>query len=254
VEPAHTQSFRRTSRRGLTFIETICAVAMLALVAAAVMAAFHSIIAQQERQAHRLGAMELCNRLILQYLDDSDTMPTSGLPILYGDERYRWELHEIPVQLVPARPDVAEDRSTSGTSAISVNRMTAINITVWLSEESGGSAAFDPAYPSATLTRLMDPIALRNPDTTKYLGKSSTKQQELIQRFRTVGRNATQPKPPSNTPAAGPGAGKPVADKPSSSGPRPIKPGRAGPTSGPFNSPVMPSNGAGGGKPSKGAT
>src|SRR5262245_36803557 len=138
-------------------METVCAVAMLALIAAAVMGAFNSIFAQQKRQSHRLGAMELCNRLILQYLDDADTMPAKGLPIVYGGERYRWELAEIPVRLVPARPEVAEDRANS--SVLSVDRMQAISVRVWVGEESGGSETFDARIPSATLTRLMDPIA-----------------------------------------------------------------------------------------------
>src|SRR5205814_10316883 len=126
VEPARTHTFKTPVRRGVTFMETICAVAMLALVAAAIMGAFNSIFAQQSRQAHRLGAMELCNRLILQYLDDADTMPAKGLPIVYGEERYRWELQELPVRLVPARPEIADDRSSS--SVLSLDRMQAISV------------------------------------------------------------------------------------------------------------------------------
>jgi hypothetical protein len=185
-------------------METVCAVAMLALIAAAVMGAFNSIFAQQTRQAHRLGAMELCNRLILQYLDDADTMPPKGLPIAYGTSRYHWELAEIPVRLVPARPDIAEDRASA--SVLSVDRMQAIAVRVWLSEESGGSDAFDARVPSATLTRLMDPIALRNPDTTKWLAKNPTKQRELLERFRTIGRNAVVA-PKGNGKDAGAGKG-----------------------------------------------
>jgi prepilin-type N-terminal cleavage/methylation domain-containing protein len=212
VESAYKQTFTRSARRGLTFIETICAVALLALVAAAVMGAFNSIITQQERERHRLGAMELCNRLILQYLDDSDTMPAAGLPIVYGDERYHWELSEVPVQLIPARPDVAEDRSSA--SAISVNRMHAINVTVWLSDESGGSAQFDGRVPSATLTRLMDPIALRNPDTTNTLVTNSNKQQQFIARFRAIGRNAPAIKPAPGTTGDTKPTPPPVPSKP----------------------------------------
>lgn len=188
MEPPRTHNFSGPVRRGLTFMETVCAVAMLAMVAAAVMGAFNSIFAQQSRQAHRLGAMELCNRLILQYLDDTDTMPAKGLPIVYANDRYHWDLQEVPVHLVPARPDIAEDRASA--SVLSVDRMQAISVRVWLSEESGGSEAYDPRVPSAALTRLMDPIALRNPDTTKYLGKSAAKQRELLEKYRTIGRNA----------------------------------------------------------------
>jgi type II secretory pathway pseudopilin PulG len=222
VEPAKT-TFQSSARRGLTFIETVCAVAMLALVAAAVFGAFNSIMAQQERQAHRLGAMELCNRLILQYLTDKDTMPNKTLPIVYGDERYRWELNEVPVKLLPARPDVADDRATNGTSAISIDRMQAITVTVWLSEESGGSYGYDARFPSATLTRLMDPIALRNPDVTNSLAHDPIKQREFLETFRTIGRNALAPKtndpnnPGNPKPAPSP-SGTKAGPSPSSGG------------------------------------
>jgi hypothetical protein len=206
VEPARKHSFKAPVRRGLTFMETVCAVAMLALIAAAVMGAFNSIFAQQKRQSYRLGAMELCNRLVLQYLDDPHTMPAKGLPIAYANERYRWELAEIPVRLVPARPDVAEDRANS--SVLSVDRMQAISVRVWLSEESGGSEGYDTRIPSATITRLMDPIALRNPDTTKHLAHDATMQRELLEKFRTIGRNAVVAPKNNNKEAGGnkPGA------------------------------------------------
>src|SRR5690349_3114057 len=78
VELASNTS-RATSRRGSTFIETTCAVAMLAMVAAAVLGAFTTMYGAQTRMRNRLGAMELANRLVLQYLDDKDTMPQPGL-------------------------------------------------------------------------------------------------------------------------------------------------------------------------------
>jgi prepilin-type N-terminal cleavage/methylation domain-containing protein len=197
-----------SARRGLTFIETICAVAILAMVSASVLGAFNSMMGAQERQRHRLGAMELANRLILQYLDDKDTLPQAGLPIVYADERYRWEMKEVPVQLVAARPDVAEDRTVA--SAISVNRLEAVTMTVWLSEESGGGAEPGPSVPSASLTRLMDPIALRNPDVTKRLAQDPIKQRQLLEKFQKIGRNSSGGKPrttpgaPGSAPAASP--------------------------------------------------
>jgi hypothetical protein len=184
VEPA---VHKTRSRRGLTFIETVCAVALLGIVAATMFGAFNSIIGAQKRQQHRLNAMEVANRLILQYLDDKDTMPGAGLPVEYARERYRWDLREVPVRLEAARPEVAEERSSS--TPVSVDRMQAIAVRVWLSEESGGSLEYTEVVPAVTLTRLMDPIALRNPDTNKTLLEPK-KQAEMLERFRRVGRNA----------------------------------------------------------------
>jgi type II secretory pathway pseudopilin PulG len=222
VEPGRHKF--RSARRGLTFVETVCAVAILGMVAAAVFGAFNGMMSVQERQRHRLGAMELANRLILQYLDDKDTMPQEGLPIVYADERYHWNLKEIPVQLVPARADVAEDRTSA--SAVSVNRLVALSVTVWLSEESGGTASYDPAIPSASVTRLMDPIALRNPDTTKTLATSAIKQRELLERFQKIGRNTGggKPKPATTGNAGTPSAAPPPAQPPQPTPARAPKP------------------------------
>lgn len=190
-----------TLRRGLTFIETVCAVALLGIVAATVFGAFGSIMGQQERQQHRLNAMEVANRLILQYLDDKDTMPQAGLPLAYGDSRYRWDIREIPVRLEQARPEVAEERAAN--APLSVDRMQGLAVRVWLSEESGGSAEFNERVPAVALTRLMDPLAMaeRNPDSIKLL-RNASKQAELLEKLNRIGRtgggrNPRVPQPPS---------------------------------------------------------
>lgn len=175
-------------RRGLTFVETVCAVALLGIVAATVYAAFGTIMGAQDRQQHRLNAMEVANRLILQYLDDKNSMPGAGLPVEYGKYRYRWELQEIPVRLIPARQDVADERVSA--SPLSVDRMQALAVRVWLSEESGGSMVYDQSIPAVALTRLMDPIALRNPDTTTFIANDERRRADFLDRFTKVGRNA----------------------------------------------------------------
>lgn len=154
---------RRRWRRGLTFIETAAAAAVLGLVAAFVLGAFNTMIASQTRQQRRLGAAELCNRLILQYLDDREALPSPTLPIAYGGARYRWRLQEVPVRLSPARPDVAAERAN--VSSLSVDRIQLITVAVWLSEESGGSYEPDATVPNYTVSRLLDPVNTRNPDS-----------------------------------------------------------------------------------------
>jgi prepilin-type N-terminal cleavage/methylation domain-containing protein len=222
VEPArhNPRSPRsRLLRRGLTFIETVCAVALLGIVAGTVYATFGNIMGGQARQQHRLNAMELANRLILQYLDDKRTMPQAGLPVLYGKDSYRWELSEVPVRLVPSRPDIADERAS--VAPISVDRMQAISVRVWLSEESGGSHGYDTTVPAVALTRLMDPIALRNPDQTWRLSRDSSLQAELLERYGRIGRNAnmrSRTTPPRSNPAprATPTATPTTPGKPSS--------------------------------------
>ncbi len=184
MEPATRPNL---TRRGLTFIEVVCAVALLAIVAATVFGAFNSVMSAQQRQQHRLNAMEVANRLILQYLDDRETMPREGLPVTYAGMFYRWDMKEVPVHLEPARPDVAEERSAA--VPLSVDRMQAIAVRVWLGEDSGGSHEYTAEVPAVALTRLMDPIAQRNPDTMNFLITNPAKRDELLRNMSRIGRN-----------------------------------------------------------------
>lgn len=162
-------TFRAGSRRGMSFLETVAAAAILALLASVILGGFESMMGGQHRQRHRLACAELANRLILQYLDDKSALPSESAPIGYDGERYRWEMRETPARLVPSRPEVAAERS--GASGLTPDRMSILTITVWLGEESGGSRDGSGGAPSVTLTRLFDPIALRNPDSIDNLFK-----------------------------------------------------------------------------------
>lgn len=167
----------------MTFIEVVCAAALLALLAAMIMTAFNSMIRGQQRQGHRLAATELCNRLILQYLDDKKSLPSPGLPISYGPDLFRWSIAESPVTLVHARPEVAAERESR--NALTLDRFKAITVRVWLASESGGSDSGEGGVVGATLTRLIDPIAIRNPDSTANLARNP---QEFLAEYQRIGR------------------------------------------------------------------
>jgi len=194
----------RFARHGLTFLETVCAAALLALVAATILGAFNTMMADQERQRHRLGAAEVANRLILQYLDDKTALPSQALPVAYAGERYRWSLTETPARIIPARPEVAAERA--GRTTLSLDRISAVAVTVWLGEESGGSSTIEPGTPSARLSRLVDPLAAaRNPDSMDNMFKDPAAREEFLRRFRQIGNNAVQtPAPAREAPAAAP--------------------------------------------------
>ena len=157
------------SRRGLTLLECVLATALLALVAAATMSAVGAIVGNQQRAQLRLGAAELANRLMLQYLDDETAMPSKSLPVQYSGRRYRWEMSETPVEIVPARPEIAQERLAL--TPMSLNRLKVVRIRVWLSEESGGAYRPDGIAPEFSVSRLIDPIAaaVRNPDSAENM-------------------------------------------------------------------------------------
>lgn len=189
----------RTSaaRRGLTFLEIVAAVALLGIVASALVGVTSFLAASQARQAQLLAASELANRLILMYLDDPTAMPEGNKPIAYGPNEYRWEYVEEPLVLVEAMPG---GRDPGRPQTLDPNRFAQVTVRVWLSERSGGAARPVAAVPGATVTRMLDPIALRNPDSGENLLNNPTRMQEFMQRM--MGIRATSPEP---SPAPGRG-------------------------------------------------
>lgn len=170
-------------RRGLTLIETVLAAALLGLVAAGIFSAISSMAASQDRQLQRLGAAELCHRLILQYLDDKDAMPSPTAPLAYAERRYRWSLSEEPVKLkLPTAREVQAASAPQRT--IPLDRIKLITVKVWLSEESGGTR--DPAglTPQFAITRLVDPFDIsRNPDSADNMLSTEAGRRRLFEQL-----------------------------------------------------------------------
>jgi prepilin-type N-terminal cleavage/methylation domain-containing protein len=84
----------RRTNRGMTFIEVIAAIALLALVSTFVLSGLSFIESASARDRYRLAATEVAHRVILQYMDDPTLLEPSK-PYQYGDTNYRWILrHE----------------------------------------------------------------------------------------------------------------------------------------------------------------
>lgn len=166
VEPSKPRSFR-DARRGLTFLEVVLAATLLALLASVTFGGFSSMIAAQERQVRRLACMEIANRLVLQHLDDPTAMPSPSQPIWYADAEYRWSFEKEAIRFEFGRPEIAAERAM--TSSLRLDRFVNVYITVWLGGESGGSTTFDPLLPHASISRMVDPIGARNPDSLENI-------------------------------------------------------------------------------------
>jgi len=83
-----------TPRRGFTFLEIVLSAAMLSLSAAALIGALDSARRISQQQKHRLDAVEVAHRLILNYLLDPESLPRDGQRIEQGRHEYRHVLHE----------------------------------------------------------------------------------------------------------------------------------------------------------------
>lgn len=162
------------SARGITFLETILAVALLGLTTMSVVLAVNYISLASLRNAHRMNEAEIANRLMLQFFDDPASLPSDSQPIQYGKEgefRYRWTLGEEPVTVelpTPVTPDAEADRreqqlaSLGRSSTDRFSRFRVVRVKVWLGEETGGNFFPDAGVPQVTLSRLYDPADIPN--------------------------------------------------------------------------------------------
>lgn len=214
-----------SARAGTTFLEVMLSVALLAVVATMIMTAIGNMFTAQIQERQTLAAAELSNRLMLQYLHDKRTLPQAGLPVEYGANRFRWELTERSVKLEFARQEALSARAQNSAGLTGIK---AVTFRVWLSEESGGSSFYEDGAPRFMLSRIVNPVALRNPDSIDHMLKDPDLYREFIQNF--TGANTLTP--PTGTAGQGTGSGgrgaTPRTNTPASRNPGNANPGQGG--------------------------
>ena len=192
------------SRRGMTFLEVVAGAALLGLLAATLFGAVGYIIRSSVRERQELAAAELSNRLMLQYLDDYRQMPSASAPVKFGapgvEWWFRWELRVTGATLEEHIADESR-RSARAERAQSANlsRFKQITMRVWLAEDSGGSPTRDPGVPQYAITRVMDPLATRNPDSVQKMWKNPELQSKMLElAFGQGGEQGTPEVPPED--------------------------------------------------------
>ncbi len=197
------RAVRSRVARGMSLMETTCAVAFLGIVLAFVMTTMSMVMGEQTRLRQKLAAAELANRLIISYLDDETSLPEAGRPIEYIGERFRWRMRETPARLIHANTERADTLQTQ--SSLMVDRLQLVSFDVWLSEESGGATSIEPGVPNATLARLVDPLAMRNADSVERLFRDRLSTfQERITRFNAGSVSRSGQRPTGSTPSVSP--------------------------------------------------
>jgi len=151
----------------MTLLEVVFATTILAMIVSTLFGAIGYMLGRQRVEQRSLGAAELANRLMLQYLDDFTSMPDPNLPIVYGQDRYRWEqMPNRTIRIEPAEPARSARASVPDRAGTLLEKSDLVTINVWLSEESGGSATPTAAVPHASVSRIVYPLlASRNPDS-----------------------------------------------------------------------------------------
>ena len=172
-----------TRRHALTLLETVLAVAIVGLVAASMFGTIDFLLARQVHQERTLAAMELANRLMLQYLDDpKELKDDEGLPLRYhtGPEAdlYRWEMEvdKVRIDLDEAAASADDDAGQSFDDYSLKN----VRIRVWLAEQSGGTYRPQGSPVLVELTRLVDPAAMRTPEQATGIWDDPERLNEMI--------------------------------------------------------------------------
>jgi hypothetical protein len=188
------------SRRGLTFLEMVFASALLALVAAGAFSTIGFVGNLHKREQQTLGAAELASSIIIQYLDDKTGLPSQVAPVDYGPWQYRYTIREDRVEFRPAR---TSESANPGSRTLSIDRIKQVTVKVWLTEEREGGESDSEAMPSFEITRILDPLALRNPDSFKNMMETDSIRRGFSDEI-TRGVGGLAP-PPGATPGGAPG-------------------------------------------------
>ncbi len=186
----HGASAVRRSPRcapALSLLEVILSVVMLTGVTTSIMSAIAYVERADARDKRRLAAHEIGNRLILQWLDDSKSMPEPRLPIAYGDRyEFFFELSVTPVMME------LNERQTRGETALqALDRYRLVAVRVFDSDEPELGQAV-PGEELALLWRLYDPAAARNPDAISRFGENDENIVDLINLILGGGRRSEE--------------------------------------------------------------
>ncbi|RMH14272.1 MAG: hypothetical protein D6695_01665 [Planctomycetota bacterium] len=180
-------TFRTPVARGVTMLETVLAAVLVAMIATTLVSGLAFMHADHQRQQSKLGAAEVANRIMLQYLDDKNALPSDALAIAYGahgELRYYWKLDKDRVDMQMIRPRAQSDATR--TSGISADRLELITVRVWRERTPNVNPALSGVPEDFRLARIFDPVALRNPDSIWKAFKTDQGLTDWLSRFQNL--------------------------------------------------------------------
>lgn len=147
----------------LTLLEVMLAVVILGLVTAAITGTISATETMTVRSRQMVAGYELAHRLILTWLDDERRMPTETLPLDYGPYQFMWDKSEGNVRM-----EINDaQRSSSGSVPQALSRFKLVTVNVYLAEGDQKQPYKGPLM--ASLSRMYDPAAPRNPESMKTI-------------------------------------------------------------------------------------
>lgn len=170
-------------RRGVTLLETVLATVLVAMVATTLVSGLGYVHASHARQEAQLGAAEVANRVMLQRLDDEKSLPSPSLAVAYGKNRYYWRVDKQKVDLKVQQRGAG---STNRSGGLRLDRLELITVKVWHETSPNVNPAITGEQPSFQLARIIDPIAMRNPDSIMKAIGSEDGVANLLNRFSNL--------------------------------------------------------------------
>ena len=161
---------RPASRRGLSVLEVVVAVAVLTLSTGMVTAAIGTLGASRARADHRLAAAEAAHRVILQFNDDPTTVTTGDSPVEVDGYVFDFVVRQSILQIAvdgfqsAARVEpapVSFDEAKRDIAFLLTNRLWRVEVDVIARERGHG---FNPGDTVATLSRVYDVLGEDDPE------------------------------------------------------------------------------------------
>lgn len=170
-----------TSRRGVSLIEVVMASLLLAILTTAIVSAITTVVTADIRNRQKLEALELANRLLLQYLDDDQAMPSDTQHIMQGNAAYRWKLQKTPVKIeMPDDSLLIKATDGPGSKAMEKTTLLSVNVYAGIPDGMGGYAE---GQRLCTVSRYFHPMSVfyRNPDALSRLTNDPARMMEIMQ-------------------------------------------------------------------------
>jgi len=149
------------NRRGVTFLEVVLAVALLAMLFTTVVSAYGAIRAMGMRQQERLNATEVAHRIIMIYAyEGPDKVPSENEFVEYGTSLYRFRLSEDTLIEEPGGREGLSIRRAVPFSGLSANRRIEarlLQLTVDVFPEQRGYIPSN-TEPLASVSRVFNPL------------------------------------------------------------------------------------------------
>lgn len=193
-------------RSGTTLIEVVCASVILAIAVTMIASSVAAVTMADIRARQRLEALELANRLLLQFLDDKEAMPSESAHLDSGLGTYKYKLVESPIGLSFPEGSVFEASENQSRKVMDQTKL--VSVTVWAATPDG-VGGYIAGEQMATLARINNPLSVlsRNPDTMARIASDPSRLMAMVMKMIEDGSIPTASGSGSGGGGSGAGAG-----------------------------------------------